>query len=125
MNLLLFSSIISIFLGCNHIEPKFKRKEIDNKDIVIKWYYYSHISNVSPDIVEVEKDGVIKEIYRAIEVVVDVSLKEKNIILKVVKPTDSSVLTKKVEDEIFGYKIILDTTGTYGELFLVPDGQKQ
>ncbi len=125
MNTLLIIPLISIFWSCNVGEPKFVRKQIDNKDITIKWYYHSFISNVSPDFVIVEKDGNKREIYKATEVILNVTLKDHNIILKLVEPSKGLVFTKKVDEEVFGYKIILDTTGTYDELRLRPDGVKQ
>ncbi len=125
MNALLFIPFISIFIGCKFDEPKFVRKQVGNNDVTVKWYFHSYITNQSPDFVVVEKDGDKKEIYKATDVVLNVTLKEHNIILKLVEPSKGLVFTKKVENEVFGYKIILDTTGTYDELRLRPDGVKQ
>lgn len=125
MNILLLIPFVSFFLSCGMGEPKFVRKQINNDDIMVKWYYHSYITNQSPDFVVVEKDGIKKEIYKATEVVLNVTLKEHNIILKLVKPSKGLVFTKKVDQEVFGYKIILDTTGTYDELRFRPDGVKE
>ena len=121
----LIITFFSIFWSCNIGESKFVIKQIDNKDITIKWYYYSYISNFSPDFVVVEKDGLKREIYKATDVILNVSLNDHNIILKLVKPSKGLVFTKKVDKEVFGYKITLDTTGTYDELKLRPDGVKE
>jgi len=103
---------------------EFVRKEISNKDISVKWYYYSYITNTSPDIVEVSQKGVKKEIFKAEWVILDVTLKEDTITLRLVEPSQGIVFTKKVENEVFGYKIKVDTTGTYDEMRLIPDGIK-
>jgi len=124
MNCLLFVSFISIFFGCNSDNVEFVRKEISNKDISVKWYYYSYITNTSPDIVEVSQKGVKKEIFKAEWVILDVTLKEDTITLRLVEPSQGIVFTKKVENEVFGYKIKVDTTGTYDEMRLIPDGIK-
>lgn len=125
MKILLLISLICIFFSCNQEESKFVRKQIKNKDISINWYYYSYITNVSPDFVVVEKKGDKKEIYKATGVILDVSLKGHDIILKLVEPSKNLVFTKEVDREIFGYKIKIDTTGTYNELRLRPDGIKE
>ena len=114
-----------MFLGCGSTDPKFIRKQIENKDVAIKWFFYSYISNTSPDFVVVEKDGKNIELYKADRVIVDVALIDHAIILKLVEPSKGLVYTKKVEDQVFGYKLIVDTTGTYDELRLRPNGVKQ
>lgn len=124
MNCLLFVSFISIFFSCNSDNVEFVRKEISNKDISVKWYYYSYITNTSPDIVEVSQKGVKKEIFKAEWVILDVTLKEDTITLRLVEPSQGIVFTKKVENEVFGYRIKVDTTGTYDEMRLIPDGIK-
>jgi hypothetical protein len=73
----------------------------------------------------VEKKGDKKEIYKATWTILNVTLKDHNIILKVLGPSKSMVFTKHVDEEVFGYKITLDTTGTYNETRLIPDGIKE
>lgn len=99
--------------------------KVGNNEIVVRWYYHSYISNVSPDYVVVEKNGERKEIYKATGVVLNVTLKGHDIILKLVEPSKNLVFTKKVEKEVYGYNIVLDTSGTYDELRLIPDGIKE
>ena len=125
MNTLFLIPLISIFFSCNQEEPKFVRRQIDNKDVTIEWYYYSFITNNSPDFVVVEKNGSKKEIYKATGVVLNVTLKDHSIILKLVEPSKNLVFTKNVEKEVYGYNIVLDTTGTYDELRFRPDGVKE
>ncbi|TWF40326.1 HNH endonuclease [Chitinophaga polysaccharea] len=125
MKILMLISLINFFSSCSLEGSKFVRKEIDNKDISIKWYYYSYITNNSPDFVVVEKNGKKKEIFKATWTVLNVTLKDHNIILKTLGPSKSTVFTKHVEEEVFGYKITLDTTGNYMETRLIPDGKKE
>jgi hypothetical protein len=125
MNFLHFISFVSILLSCNSDNVEFVRKEISNNDIAVKWYFYSYITNTSPDIVEVSQNGVKKEIFKAEWVILNVTLKEDTITLRLVEPSKGIVFTKKVEHEVFGYQIKLDTTGTYDEMELIPDGIKR
>lgn len=121
----MFIPLLSFLLSCNQEEPKFVRKEINNKDITIKWYYYSYISNNSPDFVVVEKNGHRKEIFKATWTILNVSLDNHSIILRVLGPSKSMVFTKQVDEDVFGYKITLDTTGSSNEIRLIPDGIKE
>ena len=125
MNKLYFLTLILVFLSCNTKDPKFIRKKIENKDVKITWFYHSYLTNNSPDFVVVEKDGNIKEIYKADGVVVDVLLKEHDIILKLFAPSKGIVFTKQVEKEVYGYNIILDSTAPYEAFGLRPDGVKE
>src|SRR5688500_5787175 len=115
-----------VFLtSCGLDEPKFVRKDITNNDIRIKWYYYSRITNNSPDFVVVEKEGQKKEIYEAVDVVTDVFIKDKTIVIKLYKPERGIVHTKQVGKNLFGYEIILDSTATYDEYRFQPNGKKE
>jgi hypothetical protein len=125
MNKLFLIFLITIFNSCNQEQSKFVRKQIQNKEISIKWYYYSYITNNSPDFIVVEKNGMKKEIYKATRAILNVTLNNHNIILKLVEPSKNLVFTKHVNKEVFGYKIILDSTGTYNDLPLIPDGIKE
>ncbi len=117
--------MLSLLLSCITKEPKFIRKRIEYKDITIRWFYYSYETNTSPDYIVVEKNGNSKEIYKAEWVISDVLLKEHDIILKLVTPSKGIVYTKQVEKEVFGYKIIIDTTASYNALRIRPDGVKE
>ncbi|SEW52505.1 hypothetical protein [Chitinophaga arvensicola] len=125
MKVLLPISLISIFFSCHLENPKFIRKQIQNKDISIEWYFYSRVTNNSPDFVVVEKDGIKKEIYKATWTILNVTLKDYNIILKVLGPSKNRVPIKHADEAVFGYKILLDTTGTYNEIRLIPDAIKE
>ncbi len=125
MNLKLLLIIVGSILSCNQKEEKIVIKKISNDDITIKWYYYSHITNNSPDIVEVEKRSTRKEVYKAEGIISNVTLNEHNIIIKLVEPENGIVYTKDVNKELFGYKIVLDSTGTFDEYRLKPKGIKE
>lgn len=125
MKLVLFISFLSLFLSCGFKDSKFVRKKIGDNAISIKWYYYSYITNNSPDVVEVEKDREIKEIYKGDRVILDVAIKDHCILLKLVQPSNGYPETKKVSDEVFGYKILVDTTGVSTDLNSIPDGIKE
>ena len=47
-------------------------KNISNDDIAIKWYYYSYITNISPEFIDVKKGDSIIQIYKADDVFTDV-----------------------------------------------------
>jgi len=117
--------IVFFFLSCESDDVKFVRKKIENKDIVITWYYHSFITNNSPDYVVLERDGVTNEIYKAERVITDVALSKNNIILRLVKPSLGVVYTEKIQDSILGYKIIVDTTDNIESLRFIPDGIKE
>lgn len=117
--------LLGALLSCNIEDPKFIRKKIVNKEITVKWFYYSYITNTSPDFVVIEKNGIAKEIYKAESVIVDVSLHEHDIILKLFRPSNGIVFTKQVEKVVFGYNIVLDSTATIEQVSLIPDGVKE
>jgi hypothetical protein len=100
-------------------------KKINNNDISIKWYYYSYISNLSPEFVEVKKGDSIVMIYEAVDVFTDVIIEDKNIIIKQFEPSRGIINTKNVLTEVFDYKIIIDTTATYDEYRFRPDAVKE
>jgi hypothetical protein len=111
-------------LSCTFKDSKIVRKSIDYKDINVKWYYYSYISNNSPDIVEVTKDSTV-EIYRASLMISDVLVKDNNITIKGFGPTHGIRETEEVLSEAFGYKIVIDTTATEEEFWAKPLGKKE
>jgi hypothetical protein len=100
-------------------------KNISNPDITIKWYYNSYISNINPEFVEVKKGDSIVIIYETVDVVTDVIVEDKNIIIKQFEPSRGIINTKNVLTEVFDYKIIIDTTATYDEYRFRPDVVKE
>ena len=124
MNSLVIMPLIALFLGCSLDEAKLVRKEINNSDITMKWYYYSYITNNSPDFVVIEKEGQKQEIFKATDVITDVSFAYKSIIIKLYKPERGIVYTKQVAKDLFGYKIVLDSSATYDQYRSIPKGKK-
>lgn len=92
---ILYILLSIIFLSCNNGESKLVRKKIENGDVTIKWYYYSYITSTIPDFIEIERDKSKVEIYKAKMVIVDLVLKEKNIILKLTEPSKGKSFYQK------------------------------
>lgn len=115
--------ILTLLLnGCSIGNEKLIRREIKQGDIRIKWFLYSYIGNVSPDIIVVEKGGKEVEIFRAYSVVTDVYINKHSITLRLVKGFNSeAVLTKSLIKSIFEYAIIYDSTAEISELKYRPD----
>ncbi len=116
--------ILTLLVSCIS-NDKLVVKNISNNDISIKWYYYSYISNISPEFVEVKKGDSTVLIYEAVDVVTDVIIKDKNIIIKQFEPSRGIINTKSLLTQVFEYKIIIDTTATYDEYRFRPDAIKE
>lgn len=110
------------FSGCLFQDDKLVRKKIKDGEITIKWFYYSYISNRSPDIVTVNKGEIEHVLFRATGSITDVSLSKKTIFIKLIDPPD---YTKNVPQEIFGYKVIMDSSTTYLDWNNLPRGVKE
>jgi len=117
--------LIFFLFSCNFDNSKIIRKHLTNEDISIKWYYYSHITNNSSDIIEVKQNGVEYDIYEAADVITDVLLNDKIIVIKLYKPERGIIITEKISPKVFGYKIVLDSTATYNDYRNIPNGVKE
>lgn len=53
--ILSFIVVFAAFISC---EDKVVIYEFKNSDIELEWYLFSHISSVSPDVVEIKCNGV-------------------------------------------------------------------
>ena len=115
---------IVVIISCDLGNKEFTRKKLSDGNIKIKWFYYSYITDNSPEFIVVEKDGISKKIYEADHVITNIFLKEHRIIIKVVKPKPDLVYTQDVLKEVFGYEIVFDSTGTYQELYSDPNKVK-
>jgi hypothetical protein len=121
-------SIVAV--GCCPGEPKFIRKQFDDDEVSVKWYYHSYITNTSPDIVEASLDGKVLEIYRDKELLLtDVAVHDSTIVITLAKPSEADYNFDRLDGEIlseaFGYKIVLDTSAAHGDVFKVPEGVKR
>lgn len=110
---------------CTQGNDKFVRKTLSDGNISIKWYYFSYITNSSPDFIVVMKDGKEQEIFKAEDVVTDVIINGKKIIIKEYKPERGIVFTKSVLLDVFGYKIQLDSSATRNDYNNTPLGVKE
>ena len=117
--LILFASCIS--------NDKFVIKSIDNNEVSIKWYYYSYISNLSPEFIDVKKGDSTVQIYKADGFITDVSIKDKSIMVKGVQTNIGGgiIYTKKPLAKVFGYKIIIDSTATIDDYRKTPKAIKE
>jgi hypothetical protein len=100
-------------------------KNISNNDISIKWYYYSYISNISPDFIDVKKGDSLVQIYKAEGVITDVLIENNKIKIKVYNLKNGIIYTDNLLSEVFDYKIELDTTSTRNEFLNRPDAIKE
>lgn len=117
--------LLILLLNCKFDNDKFVRKNINNNDISIKWYYYSYISNTSPDFIDVKKGDSIVKIFDAVDVITDVSINDKTIVIKQYEPHRGIINTQKILPKVFGYKIKIDTSATYNEYRYRPEAIKE
>lgn len=117
----------TLILSCSNIaqEHKLVIKKITNNDITIKWYYYSYITDGSPDIIEITKNNITDTILEAIWEITNVTLTNDTITIRLYQPQPGLMKTKNIRKEIFGYKIILDSSGTLEEKELLPKPVKE
>jgi len=116
--------LLALLVSCID-NDKLVIKNTTNDDISMKWYYYSYITNNSPEFIDIKKGDSIVQIYKAVDVITDVLIKDKSIILKQFEPSRGIIYTKKVLPDVFGYKIIIDTTATYDEYRYIPKAVKE
>ena len=117
--------IIAATLGSCINEPKIIIKKIENDDISIKWFYYSYISNNSPQYILVAKDGKEKIILEAESLITNVILNKNYIIIKIGDLHYGSIVTNPIDKKIFGYNILIDSTGTNEERMSVSNGEPE
>jgi len=112
---------ILILTSC---DKQFVRKKIVSNDITVTWYYYSYISDSSPDFVTIKKKGSRKiEIFEAKYTLVNVFLKGDSMVLKLYKPSNGIIYTKDVMPNVYGYKIVIDSSATREDYQHLPDGK--
>jgi hypothetical protein len=107
------------------MNSRFIRKELKYSDIEINWYYYSYISNNSPDIIEVSKGKESKVIFKGDGVVTDVSLINDTIRIQLFRPSIGIIYEDFTNEKIFGYNAIIDTTANLDDFKKIPDGKKE
>lgn len=117
--------IAAILIGCIFKDDKLVSKKVTNGDICIKWYHYSYITNLSSDFVDVSKGDSSCLIYESVDVITNVFMNNDSIILRLFKPERGIVHTKNMLSEIFGYKIIMDSTANHDEYTRRPHAVKE
>lgn len=114
--------LLFFFTGCIPDAKKIIRKDIDNSDVEMTWYFHSYITNLSADFVDISKGDSTIIIYKAVNTIADVLIRNDSIIIKTYFPSNGIIYTKNILDEVFSYKIIIDTTATENEYLNRPDG---
>lgn len=122
-NLITFLIILTSISGCS--QSKFVRKIIETKGVKVLWYYYSNISNNSPDIIEVSNGNESKIIFKGVDVITDFSVIKDTIIIKMYKPERGIIIEYNTKDKVFDYYVRLDSTATIYDYKKIPDGKKE
>lgn len=116
--------VLFVSLALTSCDDKLVRKEISNGDIVVRWYYYSYISNNSPDIVEVEKNWKREIIFKGVDVITDVKIQDHQIIIDLYKPERGIIYEDESKSAIWDYKVELNNHRNYDAYRYTPDGKK-
>lgn len=116
--------VASCLLGCIFKRDEFIRKKLHDNQITIKWYYYSDITDNSPDFIEIKKGTTKELLYKSPWEIIDVNLRNDTIYLKLVNTNLRFSGAPKIKDQIWEYKIIVDSTGVTEDLLTIPDGVK-
>jgi hypothetical protein len=126
MNKIIFLLLIILSTGCKS-DHKYVRKEVGNSNIKVKWFFYSYITDNSPDFVTVELKGkgIVEEICKAKFVITDFFLEDSAIVIKLFEPSKGLVLTKPLPKNIFGYDIVFDSSATLNDLRNMSNGTKE
>ena len=127
IKIILIFVLLIILAGCLFKDKKIVILKIDNNDIIIKWYYYSYITDFSNEFVEVSKEDKHVIIYESRDVVTNITLDANRITIKTCEPyrKQKTIYTKVPEKEVFGYKILFDTTASYEEYRNIPNGKPE
>lgn len=103
---------------------RFVRKSFDDGRVNVNWYYFSYITDVSPDFVEVVKGDSVAILFEAKNVISNVELKNDTIYLSLFEPYRGIVHTKNPKLACFGYHVLIDSLATREEFYARPDGKK-
>lgn len=118
----IFAITALLFISC---DSKFIRKDIEDGQASIKWYYYSYISNNSPDIIEIKKNDSCVEIVRAEQIIKDVEVRKETIFIKTYPFSTGIVYSDNIRKRALGYSIVIDSTIVEGENIKIPLGVKE
>lgn len=116
MNFKIFVFLLPLILSCEIEDREIIIKSITDANITIKWYYYSYITDISPEFVTVEKDGIKKQLFKGKRKLINVDVQGHNISIKYIKDENMANTEIIKETPIFKYNILIDSTGNYNEL---------
>ena len=123
---IIFVIVSILYVACGIEDSKFIRKRLNNSEVEVTWYYYSYITNVSPDFVEIRRGDSIKVICEAGYEIVDVKLGSDQVEVRFSLPADRQLSSAQIfGSDFFGYPAVFDSSGTTSELRLIPDGVKE
>ncbi len=126
MKVYLILTAIIAATSCNFGDSKLIRKRLKTEEVVINWYYYSYRTNYSADKIEIsDYNKQEKIIYEAVDVVTDIQVEDKTIIIKLYKPSRGLIYTEQPLKKVFGYSIVYDTIVTQREYYNRPMGIKE
>lgn len=106
----LFFTLILSF-GCSE-DPRYYRKKIEQRGFIIRWYFYSDIGGNSADFVSVEKHGKEEIVFKGTDVITNIIFNDTAIVVKLYKPSRGIVYKDKFKKEIFGLKVLVDSSAT-------------
>lgn len=112
------------FLSCSLLgDDKLIRREVNHKSINVKWYYESLITSNTADKIEVQYDGVTHEIIRAKYAILDFTIEDEVIRIKMIANPNKRIYEIYPDQYVFGYRIIIDSAGKEEELSSIPKGR--
>ena len=114
-----------VLTACIFNDKRFVRKKIITNDIVISWFYYSYISDTSPDIITISRNGKETEVARAVNVITDVNFANNKIIIRLTPNRGYPATPGETKLNGAGFKIVIDSTALVSELALIPNGVKE
>ena len=122
INLVFLVILFEFISGCT--QPKFLRKVVETQDIKVLWYYYSNISNNSPDIIEVSNGSKSKIIFKGVDLITNISILQDTIIINMYKPERGIIIEDNTKDKVFEYYVRLNSTATLDDYKKIPYGKK-
>jgi len=118
--------VLLVFCSCGFSQEndRFVRKSFDDGTIKVNWYYFSYITDLSPDFVELVKGDSVVIVFKATDVISNVKMKGDTIYLSLFEPYRGVVYIKNPELDFFGYHLLIDSLATLEEFYSMPDGKK-
>lgn len=123
MKNLLLILLAPILFSCDD-NDKLIRKRINTNKIVIEWYYYSYISNSSPDFIDVKVNDSVYNLIKAEGIITDVYINGKDIIIELHEPKSGILYSKNIPSKFYDYTIKIDSTANINEVLSIPRGSK-